>query len=211
MKNPITFYISNRSILYNTISSICLTFFLSSCGLLDSEINQETHKTQITVSLVGKLAADEVATVSLNGEVIGTASKNEVATKEVEPDKDYKISAVDSEGKSAWSSETVQVKAGQTLNYNLNCDHAQLKVYLEPNCQTPGKVAYPMRVNIMRNGKLYGAANDHLYEGDTETTVDLHHGDIKININDLNQVVYWSNAVTYFKYGSTLTVTISCP
>ena len=104
-----------RSRIWSHLRIICICLFLlsSSCGLFESDINKETHKSQIVIGLAGQYAKDEIATVSIDGVVVGNASFNEVATKEVEPGM-YKISAIDKKGNKAWSSETVEVKEQQT-------------------------------------------------------------------------------------------------
>jgi hypothetical protein len=190
--------------------AIVISITCNACGLFDSDVNEATHKTQIVVGLAGHYAQTEVATVSIDGVVIGTASKNEVATKEVEPGM-HKISAVDSKGKPAWSSETIEVLEQQTFKYTLLCDPAKLIVHVDQQCEQPGKTNFPLEVQIydINSQKVPIIGSPYFYAGDNGT-VQFDHGQLALYVVDAKNNIEWQNPSTYFQYGSTLSVTVYC-
>lgn len=185
---------------------ICL---FSRCGLLDSDINKDTHKSQIVVSLTGEYAKSEIATVSIDGVVEGMASLNEVVTKEVQPGM-YKVSAVDKKGKPAWSSLTIEVKENQTFNVHLECDAVKFTAHISQFCEQ--KATYPLRLFAYNEkGEQLSVTNAYFFTGEDGGTAYFDHGDISIIIADEKNKIIWQNASVFFPYGSSYSVNVFCP
>lgn len=199
----------SKSLALGVIFWVPLLF--SNCELFESDVNKETHITQITVSLTGELSDSETATISIDGIVAGVASMGNPVAKEVDAGP-HTLSFLDSRNEAAWGgSQNIVVEDKQTFNYNLVCGWVRINLKANNNCQEPGKVAFPITLELRNAGSTTFTPGRGLYEGDREATVQIDHGEFSIVAIDKKGKIFWEAPITYYQFNTTLTVTIDCP
>lgn len=190
--------------------TIIISITCNACGLFESDLNEETHKTQIVVQLAGELTKYEVATVSVDNEVIGTATNVDVATKEVTAGM-HKVSAVDSKGEVAWNPIIVDVKEQQTFRVTLSCDPVVFTIRIADKCDEADGPDFPLNVMVRDEKGTTTLLTGHTIRDNQVTAIATSdHGFLKILIEDVNHKLWLEYPQQYFQYKSSGTVDLTC-
>lgn len=196
--------------LFFLIQVVTYIIFLNGCGLFESDVNKETHKTQIVVHLTGSLAASEMATVEIDGEFAGVATANDVVAKEV-PVGEHFILARDKDGDQAWYG-IPKVKIdypGTTYDVNLICEPARLTLDIGAYCSQVSSPPFSLSVKD-NHGATKAIGGNIAVDAGKVGIVTFDHGNLSIDIIDAKNVLWHQIPLKYYQYRAESSYSLSC-